>query len=109
NVLGIISYSGSVSGQYDVLKQAYNLHGDIRACLIAVRGICAGSVANFSRGPGGEGGAGACLEVARVHTGGGVQWAHPQKPIIWPLDGCKWSRFKIVIGPSRSLRADGAA
>jgi hypothetical protein len=37
----------SVSGQYDVLKQAYNLHGDIRACLIAVRGICAGSVANF--------------------------------------------------------------
>ena len=108
NVLGVISYSGSVSGQYDVLKQAYNLHGDIRACLIAVRGICAGSVANFSRGPGLEGGAGACLEVGPVHIGGGVQWSHPQTPIIWPLDGCKWSRFKIDIRPSRSLRADGA-
>ena len=107
NVLGIISYSGSVSGQYDVLKQAYNLHGDIRACLIAVKGICAGSVANFSRGPGLEGGAGACLEVGPVHIGGGVQWSHPQTPIIWPFDGCKWSRFKIDINPSRSLRASG--
>jgi hypothetical protein len=107
NVLGIITYSGSVSGQYDVLKQAYNLHGDIRACLAAVHGICAGSVANFSRGPNLQGGAGGCLKVGPVNIGGGVQWSHPQTPIIWPLDGCKWSRFKIDINPSRSLRAAG--
>src|SRR5262249_57803171 len=90
---------------YDVLKQAYNLHGDLRACLAAVHGVCAGSVANFSRGPNLQGGAGGCLEVGPVHIGGGVQWSHPQTPIIWPLDGCKWSRFKIDINPSRSLRA----
>ena len=40
-VLGIIRYEGSLSGQYDAVKPAFNLHGDIRACLPAVRNICA--------------------------------------------------------------------
>ncbi len=105
NVLGIINYSGSVAGQYDVLKQAYNLHGDIRACLAAVHGICAGAVANFSRGPALQGGAGGCLKVGPVNIGGGVQWVHPYSPIIWPIDGCKWSRFKIDINPARAAEA----
>ena len=36
-----------------------------------------------------------------MSVGGGVQWARPNKPFIWPLDGCKWSRFKIDINPSK--------
>ncbi|MEA2480953.1 MAG: hypothetical protein QOJ07_2875, partial [Thermoleophilaceae bacterium] len=105
NVLGVIRYSGNINGQYDVVKQQYNLHGDINACLIAVDDdLCAGSVANMSRGPNLEGGAGGCLNLGPVSVGGGVQWAR-KKPFIWPLDGCKWSRFKIDIKPSRVVAA----
>jgi hypothetical protein len=129
NVLGIVRFSGGVSGEFDIVKQRYNLHGDIRACLIAVDDdLCAGAVANISRGQGTEGGAGACLDVGPVSVGGGIKWARPNIPIIWPLDGCKWSRFKIDVraaavaaqagggvdvevkqdAPSQAIRLDGS-
>lgn len=126
DVLGIIRYSGSVSGEYNLVGQRYNLHGDIRACLIVVDDdLCAGSVAHMSRGPGLEGGAGACLTLGPVSVGGGVLWAEPGKPKVWPLDGCKWSPFRVAIaaraaqapasftmtvkpgGPSQVLRLEG--
>ena len=27
-------------------------------------------------------------------------WKHPFDPIVWPFDGCKWSRFKVDVRPS---------
>lgn len=127
DVLGIIRFSGSIDGEYNFGGQRYNLHGDIRACLIAVDDdLCAGAVTHMSRGAGLEGGAGGCLQVGPVSVGGGVLWAEPGKPKVWPLDGCKWSPFRIAIagraaqaassftmrvtadGPSPVLRLDGA-
>ncbi len=97
-MLGIVRISGSINGEYNLVGQRYNLHGDIRACLIAVDDdLCASAVAHTSRGPGLEGGAGACLTVGPVSVGGGVLWAEPGKPKIWPLDGCKWSPFRVAI------------
>lgn len=98
DVLGIVRFGGGINGEYDLLTQRSNLHGDIRACLIAVDDdLCASSVAHVSRGRGVEGGAGACLTVGPVSVGGGVLWAAPGKPIVWPLDGCKWSPFRVDV------------
>ena len=108
DVLGIVRYSGSISGEYDLLRQRSNLHGELRACLVAVDDdLCAGSVAHMSRGPGLEGGAGACLQVGPVSVGGGVLWAEPGRPKIWPLDGCKWSPFRVAVG-ARAAQASGS-
>jgi hypothetical protein len=92
--VGPIHMIGVVSGEYDVLSQTYNLHGDIRACLGTK--ICSGAIGNISRGPNNAGGAGACISVGPVSVGGGYQWARAT-PLVWPLDGCKWSRFKLDV------------
>ena len=104
NVLGIFSVNGALSGEYNLANQRSNVHGDTSACLIAVDDdLCARSVVNISRGRGVEGGAGACATLGPVSVGGGVLWASPGTPIIWPLDGCKWSTFKLDV----RTRADG--
>ncbi len=110
DVLGIFSVNGVLSGEYNLANQRSNVHGDTSACLIAVDDdLCARSVVNISRGPGVEGGAGACATLGPVSVGGGVLWASPGTPIIWPLDGCKWSTFKLEVrtrrqtGPITSL------
>ncbi len=106
DVLGIVRYSGSLSGEYNLETQRSNLHGDIRACLIAVDDdLCAASVTHISRGPKLEGGSGACLQLGPVSVGGGVLWAEPQKPKVWPLDGCKWSPFRIDVRARSARRA----
>jgi hypothetical protein len=112
DLLGIVRFGGGIDGEMDLVKQRYNLHGEISACLIAVDDdLCAKSVANISRGPNLEGGSGACLQLGPVSAGGGVQWAHPDRPFIWPIDGCKWSPFKIDVraGSARARAAQAAA
>ena len=47
----VVTLEGAVAGEYDVTKPAYNLHGDIRACIHVIKKICAGSTAHTSRGP----------------------------------------------------------
>lgn len=103
DLLGILRFSGGVDGEYDLTKGLYNLHGDIRACLTAVRGICGASVTNISRGPNLAGGAGSCVQIGPVSVGGGVQWA-TGKTTLWPLDGCKWSPFAVKV---RTRQAGG--
>ena len=106
NVLDIFSVNGTLSGEYNIVNQRSNVHGDVSACLIAVDDdLCAGSVVNVSRGPGVEGGAGACAQVGPVNVGGGVLWARPGAPLIWPLDGCKWSPFKLDVRARASASA----
>lgn len=98
NVLNIFAVNGALNGEYNIVNQRSNVHGDVSACLIAVDDdLCARSVVNVSRGPGVEGGAGACATLGPVSVGGGVLWARPSVPIVWPLDGCKWSPFKLDV------------
>ncbi len=104
DILGLFKLSGNMDGEYNLANQRSNLHGDIRACLTAVDDdLCAVSITNISRGPNLEGGAGACTRIGPVNVGAGVQWARPGKPFIWPIDGCKWSPFKLDV----RTRADG--
>ncbi|HVY77148.1 MAG TPA: hypothetical protein VG898_01425 [Solirubrobacterales bacterium] len=106
NVLGIFSVNGALGGEYNLANQRSNVHGDVSACLTAVDDdLCARSVVNVSRGPGLEGGAGACATLGPVSVGGGVLWARPGVPIIWPIDGCKWSPFKLDVRARASTSA----
>ena len=54
----------------------------------------------MSRGRGGTGGAGACVDLGPVSVGGGVRWNDLGDPYIWPIDGCKWSPFRIQVRQS---------
>jgi hypothetical protein len=101
-ILDVIRLYGNISGEANFDDEVLNLHGDEHACLTIIRDICAGAVVNISRGPNSTGGAGGCLEVGPFHVGGGIRWAHPTDPYIWPFDGCKWSRFKLDVRVSRA-------
>jgi hypothetical protein len=103
DVLGVIDVGGEVSGAANLRDETVNLHANGHACLELIRKVCADAVINLSRAPNSGGGAGGCLGLGPVHVGGGIQWAHPTKPLIWPFDGCKWSPFKV------DVRADAAA
>ena len=99
------SYSGDINGEANFDEGTINLHGDIQGCVNIDGWQCAGAVANISHAPNSGGGAGACLAVFGVHIGGGIQWAHPTDPIIWPFDGCKWSRFAVTVSASSASSA----
>ena len=53
--LDVVSLDGSISGELDVDKAAFNLHGTIGACVVDI--VCGRATGNISRGPGGAGGA----------------------------------------------------
>ncbi len=124
--LGPFSLEGVLGGEYNLVNLRQNLHGKVSACIDAIGPkVCAiDSVTNVSRGPNLEGGAGACTTFAGVSFGAGVQWAHPEKPFVWPIDGCKWSPFALdvrgradgpittvtvkVAGTAKAVRLDGA-
>jgi hypothetical protein len=106
DVLGIIGFSGRMDAEYDLTTTRTNVHGDIRACLIAVDDdLCAGAVVHMSRGIGLEGGAGACAQIGPVSIGAGKKWAEAV-PYVWPIDGCKWSPFKVDVRAA-AAQADG--
>ncbi len=107
NLLDVATLSGGISGEMDIDKEAFNVHGSIRACIADV--ACGSAVGNISRGRGNIGGAGACIGLLGVNIGGGVQWNRLDEPFIWPFDGCKWSRFKIdVRAAARAAQVGGA-
>ena len=101
---GIVLIRGGVAGELNVVEGLFNLHGNVDGCLQVVRPVCAGAVANVSRGRGGTGGAGACLRLGPVQVGGGVQWQRVTRPFIWPFDGCKWSRFTAQVRGARAAQ-----
>lgn len=107
NVLDIASLKGLIAGELDVDKEAFNLHGRIEACVVDI--VCGSAAGNVSRGPNNIGGAGACVQVGPVSIGGGVQWNRVDDPFIWPLDGCKWSTFKIDVRSAAKARAAASA
>jgi hypothetical protein len=108
NLAGVLSINGGVAAEADFERTVFNLHGSVRACIELVEKLCAGAVANVSRGAGGTGGAGACVELGPVNVGGGVLWK-PFEILVWPLDGCKWSPFRTVVRSSavRTAQTEG--
>jgi hypothetical protein len=100
DIVGIIQLDGNITTAMDIQAERFNAHGDVHACWFESDDICGGAVANVSHGPNKEGGAGACIHISRLSIGGGVQWARVDDPFLWPLDGCKWSRFAIDVRPS---------
>jgi hypothetical protein len=106
-LLKLIQFTSGVAVEMDGPKGLYNLHGDSSACLILIPKLCGGTVANISRGPNNAGGAGACIQAGPVSVGGGRQWANPV-PFWWPIDGCRWSPFKLTVRGKVQAAAAGA-
>jgi hypothetical protein len=96
-VLDTVELYGDIAGQANFADKTLNLHADAGACVHLVKNVCATAVINISRAPNSGGGAGGCVGIGPLHIGGGIQWAHPTKPLIWPFDGCKWSPFKVDV------------
>jgi Concanavalin A-like lectin/glucanases superfamily/Thrombospondin type 3 repeat len=84
--VGVVQLLGRVDGEFNASNGRFSLTGQIRACVADV--VCAGAIASVS-----SGGAGGCVTLGPVNIGGGVQWARVSRPFLWPIDGCKWTRF----------------
>ncbi|MEA2422324.1 MAG: hypothetical protein QOF55_1423, partial [Thermoleophilaceae bacterium] len=72
---------------------------DIEACIFDF--LCRKAYTRFS-----SEGVGGCYTLGPVSFGGGVRFK-PFEPIIWPIDGCKWSRFEASVGSARAAKAGG--
>ena len=113
-MLDLLSIRGGVAAEADVERGVFDMHGEVRACIHLGIDLCSGATGHVSRGGGGTGGAGACVEWGPVTVGGGVRWNDLSDPYIWPIDGCKWSPFRIQVrqstgGPGSAARARGPA
>ena len=100
----VISMTGGFSGEVDFNGPRFNIGGGVHACLIGV--LCRGAQGVVS-----SRGVGACLDLGVVHIGGGATF-HPFAIKIWPLDGCKWSRFaerNINVNPAGDAGVAAAA
>ncbi|HZQ82646.1 MAG TPA: hypothetical protein VFB25_11785 [Gaiellaceae bacterium] len=84
SLAGIVSFDGGFSGEVNASNGRFNFTGHLQSCVVKV--ICGGAYGVVS-----SAGAGACFSVGPVNVGGGLQF--PSHVYIWPLDGCKWSRF----------------
>ncbi len=94
----IVSISGHADGQFNAENGRFNLGLHARVCVVDI--ICAGADANVS-----DVGVGGCVNVdlfvGDVNIGGGVVY-NPFDVVIWPFDGCRWTRFadRNVFGAS---------
>jgi hypothetical protein len=95
----VFELGGSIAGAANFSDHTLNLNAEIHACLLVITKICANAVVDISKAPNDGGGAGGCVGVGPFHIGGGILWKGP-KIVVWPFDGCKWSRFKVDVRPS---------
>jgi hypothetical protein len=95
----VFELGGSIAGAANFSDHTLNLNAEIHACLLVITKICAQAVIDISKAPNDGGGAGGCVGVGPFHIGGGVLWKG-FKIVVWPFDGCKWSRFKVDVRPS---------
>ena len=101
--LGVLRITGGVSGQINLEDKRFNLHGRVSSCIADIPlldNLCWGSVGHVSTI-----GAGACVEVGPFQVGGGLRFS-PLEVFLWPLDGCKWSKFRDD-NVARAARAAG--
>ena len=101
DVLGLLTLRGGIAAEADAERGAFDIHGEVKACLeLDPLSLCSGATGHVSRGPGGTGGAGVCIDWGLTTIGGGVRWNDLSDPYIWPIDGCKWSPFRIQVRQS---------
>jgi hypothetical protein len=101
---GVFELGGSLSGAANFSDRTLNLNAEVHACLLLVGKVCANAVVDISKAPNDGGGAGGCVGVGPLHIGGGILWKG-FKIVVWPFDGCKWSRFKVDVKPSLASAA----
>jgi hypothetical protein len=77
----------------------FNFGQDIEACIFDF--VCRKASTRLSTG-----GVGGCYTLGPVSFGGGIRFK-PPKLLIWPIDGCKWSRFEAPFGEARAAKAGG--
>ena len=86
--LGILQVRGTTHGEFNFANGRFNLRGEVEFCLVDI--ICRGSNVIVS-----SVGVGGCVNVdlwiGDVNIGGGIRY--PDEVILWPFDGCRWSRF----------------
>ena len=100
-VLDLVGIRGGIAAEADVDQGVFDIHGEIKACLyLADLDLCSGATGHVSRGRGGTGGGGACVDLGLVTVGGGVRWNDLSDPYIWPIDGCRWSPFRVQVRQS---------
>jgi hypothetical protein len=104
--LGVIKLRGGMSGDFNLDRGRFNLHGDVKACIadIPVLGdACVGSVGHVSTI-----GAGGCVQVGPLSVGAGLRFAGPEF-FLWPFDGCRWSVYRDDAVFARAAQATGGA
>ena len=100
-VLDLVRIRGGIAAEGDADQGVFDIHGEIEACLyLADLDLCSGATGHVSRGRGGTGGGGACVKYLGLSVGGGVRWNDISDPYIWPIDGCRWSPFRIQVRQS---------
>ena len=81
-----MSIEGGVNGWSQVGARKFEAAGHVNACIAGLKPFCIGA-----EGMVGSRGMSACGSFAGLHPGGGLLWGH--WPTVWPIDGCKPSRF----------------
>ena len=106
NFFDVVTLLGRADGEFNFASGRFNLGGQLRICVVDI--VCAGALSHVS-----SVGVGGCvsLEVAgeSINVGGGVVFS-PFDIKLWPLDGCKWSRFydpRVFGGQARAAQAGG--
>ena len=96
---------GGLSGEASVASGRFQTGGSVRACLGGFDNplLCPGASANL-----GSRGVSACLTIGPLHPGAGYRWGE-RFPEVWPLDGCKPSRFWITNVRTRAAGTRGRA
>lgn len=82
--LGIVQIKAEVQGALNFENGRFNVAGSAEVCVVDT--VCGGAIGVFSNV-----GLGGCVKLGPVQVGGGIQW--PDKVFLWPLDGCRWTRF----------------
>ena len=81
-VLDLVGIRGGISAEADVEQGVFDIHGEVKACLyLADLDLCSGATGHVSRGRGGTGGGGACVDLGLVTVGGGVRWNDLERPV----------------------------
>jgi len=108
---GVVSIRGRVDGELNIGNGRFNLGGRVESCVLDI--VCRGAAGVVS-----SAGVGACVTVSvesflgdfEINIGGGVRYS-PFDVILWPFDGCRWSRFEepnVFEGRAMLAQAGGA-
>ena len=98
-----MSIEGRLGGAARIGARLFSIQGGATACLGGVSGgACIGGDAWIT-----STGAVACLNIGPLHPGAGLEW-RTRSLTIWPLDGCKPSRYWVTVGTARASQTSSS-